>query len=150
DIGYRGRAVQYVAGRLGQEKRLIGQGVLERSAAHGFAVDIAWTEDRRIYGPRWDRFIGSCKTMLGTESGASIVDWDGSLERRVDAYLADVPSASFEEVHRNALAADEGNLELNVVSPRVFEAIAHRTALVQFPGEYSGVIQADEHYIPLA
>ena len=38
---------------------------------------------------------------------------------------------------------------MNVISPRIFEAIALRTALVLFPGEYSGVIEAERHYIPL-
>jgi spore maturation protein CgeB len=38
---------------------------------------------------------------------------------------------------------------MNQVSPRVFEAIAARTVLVLFEGNYSGVVKAGEHFIPL-
>ena len=38
---------------------------------------------------------------------------------------------------------------MNQVSPRVFEAAAARAALILFEGDYSGVVEADVHYIPL-
>ena len=38
---------------------------------------------------------------------------------------------------------------MNVLSPRVFEAASLGTAMVMFPGEYSGVTTAGEHYIVL-
>jgi hypothetical protein len=38
---------------------------------------------------------------------------------------------------------------MNQVSPRVFEAVAVRTALVLFEGKYSGVVEPDTHFIPL-
>src|SRR5207302_8425668 len=43
----------------------------------------------------------------------------------------------------------EGNVVMNIVSPRVFEAAALGTALVMFPGEYSGVVSPEKHYIVL-
>ena len=149
DIGYRGRSVPFWLGRLGQEKVLIGQGVLEHADALGVVTDIAWRESDRIYGEDWYRFLMRCKVTLGTESGSSIVDYDGSLQRRVDAYLAAHPGAEFEEVHGAILAPYEGNTMINVVSPRVFEAAALRTGLVLFPGDHSGVVRPWEHYIPL-
>jgi hypothetical protein len=39
---------------------------------------------------------------------------------------------------------------MNQVSPKIFEAIRLRTALVLFEGEYSGAVEAGRHYIPLA
>ena len=39
---------------------------------------------------------------------------------------------------------------MNQVSPKIFEAIRLRTALILFEGEYSGVVEAGRHYIPLA
>lgn len=38
---------------------------------------------------------------------------------------------------------------MNQISPRVFEAIVHKTALVLFEGTYSGIVKPDVHYIPL-
>jgi hypothetical protein len=150
DIVYRGRALPYWIGRLGQEKAWIAQGVAERAARYGLRCDVDWREGSRIYGRSWLEFLSSGRATLGSESGASITDFDGSLERRVSEYLKQHPNAGYLEVHRDVLAPYEGNVTMNVISPRVFEAIAVRTALVLFPGEYSGVLDAERHYIPLA
>jgi len=149
DVGYRGREVPFWIGRLGQEKVWIAKGMRARAAAYGLRCDIGWTEQDRIYGQAWNQFLTSCRTTLGTESGASITDFDGSIERRVKEYLALHPAADFEEVHREVLWKFEWNVRMNVISPRIFEAVAARTALVLFPGEYSQVIHPREHYVLL-
>jgi hypothetical protein len=64
-------------------------------------------------------------------------------------YLAIHPHADFWEVYENVLKTYEGNLVENTVSPRVFECAAHRTAMILFPGEYSGLVEPWVHYIPL-
>ncbi len=149
DVGYRGRTVPYWLGRLGQEKVQIGAGFAERAPAYGLRVDISSREGDRIYGEDWYRFLGSCRATLGTESGASIADFDGSVEHAVKGYLLRRPGASFEEVEQAVLAPYEGNVVINTVSPRVFEAAALRTAMVLFPGEYSGTVEPWVHYLPL-
>ena len=149
EIGYRGRDVPWWLGDLGQEKIRIGKGVLERAGRYGLRCDIAWTEDRRIYGQKWVRFIMSCRAVLGTESGASITDIDGSIEAAVKDYLRDHPQADFEEVQRVVLAPHEGNAPVVAISPRAFEAAALRTAQILFPGKYSGILEPWVHYLPL-
>jgi len=149
DVGYRGRSVPYWLGRLALEKRTIGPDFLQHAEPFDVKCDIAWREQDRIYGKRWVEFLSSCRACLGTESGASIVDFDGDVQRDTDAYLATHPNADFEEVFREVLAPHEGNLTLNVISPRMFEAAALRTALVLFRGDYSHVIEPWRHYIPL-
>jgi len=150
EVGYRGREMPYWLGALAQEKILIGKGFVERAARFGLRCDISWREEDRLYGDAWDRFNARCRTMLGCGSGATIADFDGSCERAVRAYLHDHPTASFEEVADQVLRPWEGNIDFNVISPRQFEAIAARTALILFPGEYSGILQAGVHFIPLA
>jgi len=149
DVGYRGRDIPYWLGTLGQEKAWIGEGFLKHAAPYGLNCDIGWKENDRIYGKRWDRFISSCKAMLGTESGVSITDFDGSIEIRTKEYLAIHPQADFREVYEKVLEPYEGNLIENTISPRVFEYAVHRTAMILFPGEYSGILQPWVHYIPL-
>lgn len=149
DVGYRGRTLPFWLGRLAQEKVIIGREFAARAAEHGLNCDIGWRESDRVYGGNWINFIGSCRATLGTESGASITDFDGSVERRVKQYLRRRPGADFEEVFDAILAPYEGNVKFNVISPRIFEAIALRTPLVLFPGEYSGVVEPWRHYIPL-
>jgi hypothetical protein len=149
DIVYRGRTVPYWIGRLAQEKAWIAQGVASRAEHYGLRCDVDWREGARIYGQSWTEFMSSGRATLGSESGASITDFDGSIERRVRMYQQQHPDATYDDVHRDVLAPYEGNVMMNVISPRVFEAISLRTALVLFPGEYEGIIEPDRHYIPL-
>lgn len=150
EIGYRGRELPFWLGRLAQEKMLIAKGVLARAPQYNLRCDIAWKEEDRIYGPRWIEFLSSCRATLGTESGASLTDFDGQIEQQTKAYLAEAPSATFEEVSHAVFGSYDGAVPITAISPRVFEAAALRTALILFPGEYSGIIQPWEHYIPLA
>jgi hypothetical protein len=149
DVVYRGRSVPYWLGRLGQDKVEIGRGFLARAEATELRCDVSWSEADRIYGNDWYRFLSSSRTTLGTESGASIVDFDGSLQKRTDGYLRAHPAATFEEVEREILAPFEGNAVIDAISPRVFEAAALGTAMVNFAGRYSDVMEPGVHYIPL-
>jgi hypothetical protein len=149
DVGYRGRDLPFWFGRLSREKVWIGERFLELAATYPIRCDIAWKESDRIYGRKWVDFLSSCRATLGTESGASIADFDGSVERAVRAYLGEHPNAPFDEVHQAILRPYEGNVVVNVISPRVFEAASLGTALVMFPGRYSGVVSPGEHYIQI-
>jgi hypothetical protein len=71
---------------------------------------------------------------------------DGSLAALAEQHR-DMP---FEEFARNFLGEHEGLVHMNQISPKIFEAVRLRTALVLFEGDYSGVVRAHEHYIPLA
>ena len=150
DVAYRGRSIPYWLGRLGQEKALIGREFLRRAGSTELRCDISWAEHDRIYGEAWYGFLASSRTTLGTESGASIVDFDGSLQTRTEEYLRTHPTATFDDVEREILAPFEGKALVRAVSPRVFEAAALGTAMVNFPGRYSDVIEPWVHYIPLA
>jgi len=149
DVGYRGRSSAYWLGRLGQEKVEVGRGFLARAESLGLRCDIAWSENARIYGDRWYQWMASCRTMLASESGSSIIDYDRSAENGVREYLASRPTASYEEVEDAVLLSFAGGPFINTISPRVFETAAMRTGLVMFPGEYSGIVRPWEHYIPL-
>jgi hypothetical protein len=149
DIGYRGRTVPFWLGELGQEKVQICERFLQYVRGHEITYDVSCREQDRIYGEAWPRFTMSCKAFLGTESGASITDFDSTIEKRTREYLLRHPRATFQEVHQAILLPYEGNVPSNVISPRAFEAAAFRTAMVLFPGHYSGILKPWRHYIPL-
>ena len=149
DVSYRARDLPFWLGKLSREKALIGQRFLELAPPYHLRCDIAWREHERIYGGQWIEFVSSSRATLGTESGASIADFDGSAELAVRAYLRTHPAAPFEEVQEAVLRPYEGNVVVKVISPRVFEAASLGTALVMFPGEYSGIVSRGEHYIAL-
>jgi hypothetical protein len=144
-IAYRGRALPFRYGSLGREKIEIGVRMKAEAASRGVAADIELSEDKRIYGEDWYRFLGSARSMLATESGSNVFDFDGAL----NATEAAAAGQSYEQFFAEHLAHREGQIEMNQISPKVFEAISLRTALVCFEGGYSGVIQPDLHFIPL-
>lgn len=148
-IGYRGRSLPLRYGLLGKEKVNIGMMVKAYCDHRRISTDIAWTEDARIYGGKWFEFIGSCRAMLGSESGSNVFDWHGDLDERIAKFRIDSPGVSDEEIYQQLVAPLEMPGMMNQISPRVFETIAHRTALVLFEGGYSNVLKPWRHFIPV-
>ena len=149
DVGYRTRKPPYWLGELSYEKWSIADRFAEHARESGLRLDLSYREADRLYGPAWTAFLTSCKAMLGVESGASVFDFDGTLQQKVDRYVADHPEASFFEVQEKFLRPYEGLIRLNQISPRCFEAAALGTVLVLYEGEYSGILQPWRHYVPL-
>ncbi len=148
-IGYRGRDLPYWYGNLGREKLAIGQGMRRICDERGIPVNIEWEADRRIYGDDWYLFLENSKATLATESGANVFDEYGDIRRNIEKALATDPTLSYEQIFVRYLAQHEGKVVVNQVSPKVFESIAYKTALVMFEGTYSGVVDPWKHYIPL-
>jgi len=151
DVGYRTRKMWYWLGALAYEKWFISEEFKRRAkdGSLGLNLDLSTHEHERLYGDAWTNFVASCRTVIGVESGASIIDFDGQLERRVDQYVSKHPQATFEEVSELYLKEYEGSLRLHQISPRCFEAAALRTPMVLFEGEYSKVLVPDRHFIVL-
>jgi hypothetical protein len=149
DVGYRTRKMPYWLGALGHEKWFIAEEFQRRASSIDLKLDLSTKEGERLYGDAWTNFVANCRAVIGVESGASIIDFDGQLERRVEEYVANEPESSFEEVFKLFLAPYEGSLHLHQISPRCFEAAALRTPMVLFEGAYSGVLEPERHFIPL-
>ena len=149
DIGYRGRRLPAWLGRLGQEKVVIADRFLADAPAYGLSTDISTSEGDRLYGDEWIRFVGGTKATLGVESGASVFDFDGSVELAIRNHLSSHPDTPFEELYRLFLADVDGRIRLNQISPRSFEAAALGTLMILYPGDYSGILEAWRHYVPL-
>lgn len=148
-IGYRGRALPYWYGLLGHEKLMIGQKVREICESRNITVNIEWEDSKRIYGDAWYQFLEDCNATLGTESGSNVFDFDGNLSRSIEEALQKNPELTFEEAWETYLKGHEGKVIMNQISPKIFEAISCRTALILFEGSYSGVVKPDIHFIPL-
>lgn len=148
-IAYRGRKLPAVYGDLGNEKYRIGIEMKRRTEALGVAADIEVDDCKRIYGTAWYEFLGSARATLGTESGANVFDFDGSLKSAIAKLEAQKPSISYEEISAKILAPYDGLVHMNQISPKIFEAICLRTALVLFEGVYSKVVLPDVHFFVL-
>lgn len=148
-VGYRARKLPFWYGELAYEKWNIVDQWKKHVNHNDIHADLSYNENKRLYGKRWITFIGSCKTTLGVESGASVMDFTGELENRINIHQMLYPRDSFFEVQAQYLLPYEGRYRLNQISPRCFEAIALKTVLILYEGEYSGILKPDRHYIVL-
>ena len=149
DVGYRARKVPAWLGELGREKYEIGRIFFEDAAHDGLALDISFREEDRLYGHDWIDFVGRCRAMLGVESGASVFDFAGDIQRKVENHQRRNPGVGYETLKELYFSDVDGKIALNQISPRCFEAAALRTLLVLYEGEYSGRMQPWRHYVPL-
>src|SRR6185437_3523665 len=98
DVGYRARKVPAWLGQLGREKYEIGYFFRNAVAAEDLVLDISFREEDRLYGEDWLNFVGRCKAMLGVESGASVFDFTGEIQRRVEDHQRRNPGVTYEEL----------------------------------------------------
>jgi len=149
DVGYRARRLSALFGALAREKWLIADRFLADASAYGLECDISCREQDRIYGADWTAFVRNCRAMLGSESGASVFDFAGTLQTAIETYEREHPNATYEEVRDRFYPGQDGIVRMNQISPRCFEAAALRTLMILYEGEYSGVLEPWRHYVPL-
>jgi hypothetical protein len=149
DVGYRARPLQPYMGSGSVEKALIGDRFKDLAAATALRVDIDTSEEGRLYGDDWYRFLGRCRAILGVESGTSYLDLEDEVLHDYQQRQAEGRPVTLEALPEGALGRWDHNFSYRTISPRHFEAAAFRICQVLFEGEYSGVLRPMVHYVPL-
>lgn len=149
DIGYRAWKAKPWLGRHGYLKAQIAECFQEVAPKKGLRVDISLREEDTFFGDSWYQFLLRCKYTIGVEGGAGILDRDGTICRKTEAYLKHDPQASFAEIEEHCFAGLDGILNLFAISPRHLEACATRTCQILIEGEYNGILYPGIHYIEL-
>ena len=156
DITYRGSIQPLSLGRLGFEKRKIGDDVSRVAANYALEIDISSQWADRIGGTAWFDFLGRSKAVLGVETGPCLFDFDGEVEAWCVEFEKSCPQMDHlsEEFYRRAhqlfLHKFEGNVNYAQISPRHLEAAATGTLQILYEGHYSGVLVPHRHFVPLA
>lgn len=148
DVVYRATNLPYWFGSHGQLKHRIAEVVDGRAAAHGLTTDISTRSEDTIYGDAWSEFLMSGRAVIGVESGSSVLDRRGEIQARVLALLAERPGLGFDDVARS-MPEGWDDWRFFAIGPRHFEAVVTRTAQVLIEGTFSGVLEADRHYVTL-
>lgn len=148
DVVYRASNLPYWFGAHGQLKHGIAEVVEQHARRKGLRTDISTSYDDVLYGDAWTDFLLSGRTVIGAESGSSALDRRGEVQAAFRALLAAEPGLTFEEASARLPPGWDGN-DLGAISPRHFEAVVTRTCQVLVEGTYSGVLEADRHYLPL-
>ena len=143
DIGFRGDRYQRLI--IGDVERRDMLTRLERQAAvHDLVVDIQY---QRYPREEWSRFLSRCKGTVGAESGTYYLERDDRTQRAVTEYLAEHPSAGFQEVHERFFRGYQSPISGKAISSRHFEPLGTKTCQILLDGYYNGILKADEHYI---
>ena len=148
-IIYRGNNLPFWLGNGAHEKSVLSEKILENFDDKGLNLDVSSNPRDRIYGKDWLDFMKSGKCVIGLEGGASIFDFDGSIEKKVRKFQSENPKATYEKIHREYLSRFEDKVYYRMITPRSFEAIAMKTVQVLYPGKYSGILEPWKHYLPI-
>ena len=148
DIVYRARNLPYWFGSHGQLKHRIAEVVRSRAGDLGFRTDISTLPEDTILGDRWLDFLMSGRAVIGTESGSSVLDTRGEIQRGLSRLLAEQPDLTFDEVAAQ-MPSGWDSYAFFAISPRHLEAVITKTAQVLVEGRYSGVLEPERHYIPV-
>ena len=149
DVSYRGSLQPHCFGQLCYEKRWIAEAFSHAAQHTNLVCDISNKWEDRIFGDAWINFLNNSRAVLGVESGASVFDFDGSIERNCVEYEQTHPDCTFHDVQKRFLLEHEGNVYYNQISPRHFEAAASKCVQILLEGHYSGIFEAGRHYISL-
>jgi hypothetical protein len=148
DVVYRAQQLPYWFGSHGQMKHLVGIAVSERAVAHDLVVDISTRPEDTIFGRSWLDFLMSGRVVVGCESGSSVLDRRGEMQRRIRKLLLTDPTFTFEQVDVQMPAGWDA-YAFFAVSPRHLEAVVAGTAQLLIEGRYNGILKAEQHYLPL-
>lgn len=148
DVVYRAKQLPYWFGSHGQLKHRIAEAVQERAAGLGLRTDISTRPEDTVYGDGWLDFLLAARAVIGAESGSSVLDERGEIQRRISRLLAAQPDLTFEEVDAQ-MPSGWDSYDFFAISPRHLEAVVTKTAQVLVEGSYSGVLEPERHYIPV-
>ena len=148
DVVYRAQQLPFWFGSHGQLKHRIGEVVAGKAPEHGLKVDISTDPKDTILGDAWADFLMSGRTVIGTESGSSVLDSTGEIQTRIRALVAANPKVTFAEVDAEMPLGWDG-YAFFAISPRHLEAVIARSCQLLVRGTYSGVLQPDRHYLPI-
>ncbi len=148
DIVYRARNLPYWFGSHGQLKHRIAELAQVRAPVAGLKADISTRPEDTIYGDKWLDFLMSGRAVIGSESGSSVLDARGEIQRRISRLLAEQPGLTFAEVDAQMPPGWDA-YAFFAISPRHLEAVVTKTAQVLVEGQYNGVLEPERHYIPV-
>lgn len=149
DISYRAWAARPWVGDFGQLKIKIAEATRQVAAGLGLRTNISTDAQDTLAGDGWLALLGNSRAVVGVEGGSSIHDPDGRISRDIEAAVTANPQLDYAALKATILAPCRQDVVFRALSPRHLEAAMLRTAQILVHGEYSGVLEAGVHYIPI-
>lgn len=149
DLGYRTWRAAPNLGRHGFLRQQIAEVFAAAAPKHNLRIDISTRKEDTLWADAWYKFLLRCKYTISVEGGATVLDRDGSIQRRTAEYLAENPESSFDQVEAACFPGLDGGLRYVAISPRHLEACVTRTCQILVEGQYNDVLVPGRHYIEL-
>ncbi len=148
DVVYRANNLPYWFGWLGQIKSRLGTEGARVLSRGSLRTDISIRPSDTVLGDGWISFLSGSVSILGSESGSSVLDRRGEVAAHIRALLAERPGLTFEDA--DAFSGGElTRFHFAAIGPRHLEAIMTGTVQLLVEGSYGGHFTPWEHYIPL-
>jgi|GEM_PF-2405533 hypothetical protein len=148
DIVYRATRLPYWFGSHGQLKCDIADIFSSAAKSCELNYDISTSPKDTIIGDQWFDFLGSSRTVIGCESGSSVLDRRGEIKAKIQWIMNQHHSISIQELD-SLLPKSWDSYRFFAVSPRHFEAIITKTCQVLVEGNYDDILIKNKHYIPI-
>lgn len=149
DIGYRTVSTA-IWGRFNLLKSELASTFEQAVQAYGLVSDIKVGPEHFFQGDAWLGFLSRCKYTLGVEGGSSLLDWDGSISRRIASFRQQHPRAGYDAMAEACIPRGaDGEIRVVAISPRQLEACLTKTCQILIEGDYNGILRPRVHYIEL-
>ena len=150
DVVYRANRLPANFGSLGALKWRIGEDFTRALQGYGnpLAINISSQSKDTVFGRDWWRLLGDSRFTLATPSGSSVLDVDGSIRRCV-LVESQAGTSDYRELAERCFPNLDSHYRFEALAPRHVEAALTGTVQLAVPGNYSGVLEKDTHYIPL-
>lgn len=149
DVGYRARFVPFWLGKQGTLKWRLTEEFKPVALRYDIHANLSNDINDVFLGEDWYRFLADCRVVLGCEGGATLLDPDGIIRARVDAFCSQHPQATFAETEKACFPDLDDGIQLKAISPRHFEATLTKTCQALVEGGFEGIFKPDVHYIPI-
>jgi hypothetical protein len=150
DVVYRAAKLPANFGSVGQLKSDIVERFERALPAGALRTDVSVDPEKMIPGKAWHGFLESSRACLITPSGSSLLDSVGLFRKRSADFVRTHSMASFDEISAACFPGEDGKHIFTMISPRNIEAALGETVQIAIPSDYSGLLAAGDHYIPLA
>jgi hypothetical protein len=149
DVGQRVRELPIHFGRHAQIKARLANDFSNEMSRRGFQCDTSSGDRNVLYGFEWWRFLGETRFTIGSKGGASIVDTDGSLARKVQFWTSLAPKISESRLMNLIGLRRMPEYDFAAIGPRFFESAALGVCQVLLQDDYLPNFRQWEHYLPL-
>ncbi len=155
DIFYRGNDIGFALGELGFKKYLIGKEFQKHTINTDFNIDIKLKYKEQLQGKSYLNMLLNSKSTLITESGSSNISNNPKHMKDKLKILSEcrdgekIEDELYLRKNYKDYFSQEGKIIINTLPPKAFEAALTKTVMIGLRGEYSNILKANIHYIPL-